>query len=173
MTSELERQVREAAAGTPYVVTSSDDGFDVAVELADAQWWGAFNRAGLSRQFTHRVRLLDESRFSITDVSREVEWVAGTPRIAARGAVRKGRIIEKRREKIWALGDDGRLGAVVDYRFDSAEGRDLVTSAAQSLGLEQQRGLAERIGLLVGLVALVGAALTAVVLLVLLALGAF
>ncbi len=165
--SELEQRVREAAAGTPYVVTTTERGFDVAVELADAQWWGLFNRAGLKREFTHQVRLGEGGSYSITDVSREVEWVAGTPRLAAGGTVRKGRIIERGRETIWAIGDDGRVGAVVDYRFDSAEGRDLVTTAAESLGLTQQRGVEERVGLVFGLVAGVGAVITVVVLLTL------
>jgi len=170
---ELEQRVREAAAGTPYVVTPTERGFDVTIELADAQWWALFNRAGLTREFTHQVRLGDDGSYSITDVSREVEWVAGAPRVAAGAAVRKGRIIERGRETIWAIGDDGRVGAVVDYRFDSGEGRDLVTTAAASLGLTPQRGLEERVGLAFGLVAGVGAVITVVVLLVLALLGRF
>jgi hypothetical protein len=170
---ELEARVREAAAGTPYVVTPGEVGFTVGVDLADAQWWGAFNRAGMRRSMSHEVRLRGSGTYAITDVWRELDWVAGEPRIAASGAVKRGRLLHRGAEKVWALDDSGRVRAVVDYRFDGAEGRDLVVTAADALGLEQVRGTAERVGLAFAWVGGVGAIVTVVVLLVAALLGAF
>jgi hypothetical protein len=45
---------------------------------------------------------------------------------------------------------------VVDYRFNSEEGRDLVTTVADHLGLRQERGTSEKIGLWVALLTVAG-----------------
>lgn len=172
-TADLEGRVRAAVGGTPYAVTAADGGFDVTLDLADAQWWGILNRAGLKRSIRHEVRLRDEQTFTVTDVERRVDWVAGVPRAAASASVSRGRTWGAGAEKVWALGDDGRISAVVDYRFDASEGRELVETAARSLGLTQRRGTEERIAIGFALVGGVGALLTVVVLLVLLALGKF
>jgi hypothetical protein len=41
--------VRRAAEGTPYVVTETENGFDVTLDIVAAQWFGLFNKAGLKR----------------------------------------------------------------------------------------------------------------------------
>jgi hypothetical protein len=172
-TADLEARVRAAAEGTPYAVTSADGGFDVTLDLADAQWWGLFNRAGLQRSLRHEVRLRDDRTFTVTDVEQRVDWVAGVPTASASASTQRGRIWGGGAEKVWALDDDGHISAVVDYRFDASEGRQLVETAAQSLGLTQRRGTEERVGIGFAIVGGVGALVTVVVLLVLLALGRF
>lgn len=173
MSADLAAQVREAASGTPYTVTSVEGGFDVALDLADAQWWGLFNRAGMRRAMSHEVRLRDDGTYAITDVERRLDWVAGEPRVAATMSVQRGRIISFGGEQVWAIGDSGRIEAVVDYRFDTAEGRRLIEVVADRMGLVQVRGTPERLGLIFGVVAGIGALLTAIILLVLALLGKF
>lgn len=171
---EFADRVRVAAQGTPYAVTETGRGFDVHLALVDAQWWGLLNRAGLRRTFTYEVRVDETERsFSVTDVARDVEWVAGAPRIAASRSFARGRIISRRYETIWALDDSGRPAKVVDHRFDSAEGRDLVVAVGRQLALTQHRGAAERGALVMAVIGGVGAVVTAVVLLVLAVLGYF
>jgi hypothetical protein len=172
-TADLEGRVRAAAEGTPYVVTGVDGGFDVTLDLADARWWELFGRAGLKRSLTHEVRLRDADTFTVTDVERRVDWVAGVPTASASASTTRGRTWGGGFEKVWALDDDGRVSPVVDYRFDAAEGRHLVEAAAESLGLTQHRGTEERLGIAFAVVGGVGAVLTAVVLLVLALLGRF
>ncbi len=169
----LEARVREAAAGTPYVVTREEHGFTVSTDLADAQWWGAFNRAGMRRSISHQVRLRGSDTYSITDVWREIDWVVGEPRVAASAGVRRGRLHHRGLEKVWALDDTGRISAVADYRFDSAEGRDLVVAAADSLDLVQVRGTEERVARAFAWVGGIGALVTLLVLVVAALLGAF
>lgn len=143
--------VQEAAAGTPYVVTPTESGFDVALDIVDAEWFGVFDKAGLSRAHTHHVAVSEDGSYTITGDSREVEWVAGVPRASASASRQVGRVKELGVQKVWAFDENGSFGTVVDYRFDSEEGRDMVTMIGERLGLTQERGTAEKIGLYVGL----------------------
>jgi hypothetical protein len=143
--------VQEAAAGTPYVVTPTDSGFDVALDIVNAQWYGVFNKAGLSKAYIHHVAVSDDGTYTITDDSREVEWVAGVPRASASASRQVGRVKEFGVQKVWAFDENGNFGTVVDYRFNSEEGRDMVTMIGERLGLKQERGTSAKIGLYVGL----------------------
>ena len=163
---EFERRVRAACESTPYVVTRTDDGFDVRLDLADAQWYGLFNKAGLKKTSIHHVKVTDDD-YSITDDSQEVRWTAGHPEITGSASRQLGRNIEVGFEKTWAIREDGTVGKVVDYSFNSEEGRGLVTLVAKELGLKQRRGTAEKIGLYAALSVPVGFALAGLVLLVL------
>jgi hypothetical protein len=170
---EFFEAVRDAAEGTPYLVTATERGFDVALDIVDAEWFGVFNKAGLTRLFIHHVRIEDDDAFSITDESRSLEWVAGTPRIAASAARSYGRAIEFGTHKVWAFDEHGDFGVQADYRFDSREGHDLIRGVAGQLGLEERRGTAERIGLVFGIIGGVGALVTVVVVVVMALLGKF
>jgi hypothetical protein len=168
---EFLEAVRTAAEGTPYAVTPTDAGFDVGLDLVDAQWYGLFNKQGLTRTFVHHVAVSEDGTYSITDDSRSLEWVAGVPRMSLGASRTVGRVKEFGFEKVWALDEHGRPGKVVDYRFGSEEGRSLVTAVGDRLGLRQKRGRAEAVGLWFGVAALVGMVLGGVIALVLLLLG--
>lgn len=146
ITEEFFHRVQEAAQGTPYRVTRTGHGFDLGLDLADATWYGLFNKAGLRRTVVHHVKVVGD-RFTITDDSTEVRWEAGSPRTAGSATRELGRRIELGHETIWAVREDGSVGRVVDYRFSTQEGRDLVELVGKELGLSQGRGAAERIGL--------------------------
>lgn len=165
-------RVRQAAEGTPYDVTETEEGFDVKLDIVDAQWSGLFNKAGLKKVYTHHVKLADDGVFSVTDEWRSVEWVAGTPRVAASVEVNKGRVIEFSRQKVWAFDEHGNFGVQADYRFNSEEGRQLITSVAQQLELKQRRGTEERIGIFVAALAIGGLVIGGLVVAVLALLGA-
>jgi len=170
---EFFEKVRDAAEGTPYLVTATEDGFDVALDIVDAEWFGLFNKAGLNRMFIHHVKMEADDAFSITDESRSLEWVAGTPRIAASAARSYGRVIEFGSQKVWAFDEHGNFGVQADYRFDSREGHDLIRGVAGQLGLDERRGTAEKIGLVFGIVGGVGALVTVVVIVVMALMGKF
>lgn len=167
----LMQGVQQAAEGTPYVVTPTAEGFDVSLDVVDARWFGLFNKAGLRKVFVHHVSLPTPGTYTVTDDARSVEWVAGTPRVAATAERQHGRVVELGGQKVWAFDEHGRFGVQADYRFSSEEGRDLVAGVARQLGLEQRRGGAERVGLWFGVVAGIGAVLVVVVNVVLLLTG--
>lgn len=170
---EFHRRVQAATEGTPYVVTETDNGFDVTLDIVDAQWFGVFDKAGLQMVYIHHVAVPQDGVYTITDDSREVEWVAGVPTAKASASRVMGRVIEFKAEKVWALDAQGNFGVQADYRFNSEEGRDLITGVAEQLHLTSRRGVSEKIGLYVGIFAAVGAVITLIILGVLALTGYF
>lgn len=166
----LEARVREALAGKPYTVTTVPGGFDVVLDLADAQWWGLFNRAGLRKSVSHEVRVTGD-RYVVTDVEREVEWVAGAPRVAAEATLRRGRIRSAGFRKTYAFDDDLQPAKVVDYSYSSETSRRLVVAEAEALGLRSRRSTEETVGMVFAGVAVVGLLVGGLVVLVLWLLG--
>jgi hypothetical protein len=165
--------MQEAAAGTPYAVTPTETGFDVGLDVVDAQWYGLINKAGLTKTYVHHVKVDEDGTYSVTDDMRTLNWVAGVPRLAVSGSRTVGRVKEFSFQKTWALDEHGQVAKVVDYTFNSEEGRQLVTTVGAHLGLEQVRGTAEKIGIWFAVVALVGCLITVIVLLVAWQQGAF
>jgi hypothetical protein len=170
---EFRRRVEAAAEGTPYVVTATDRGFDVALDIVDARWFGILNKAGLSKVYTHHVAVRGDGSYTVTDDVRTVEWVSGVPRVTASAERIHGRVKEFGVQTVWAVDENGRFGQVVDFRFSSEEGRDLITGVAAQLDLRQRRGAAETTGLVFGVVCGVGSVVGLVVVLVLFLMGKF
>jgi hypothetical protein len=164
--------VQRAADGTPYAVSETELGFDVTLDIVDEKWFGLYHMQGLHRVHTYHVEMTDDRRYSITDDARTLEWLAGVPTLSASVERTRGRVWERSAEKIWAIDDQGTVfSRVVDYSFDSEEGRGLITAVAESLGWRQQRGTDETIGLVFAVIGGVGALVTVVLLGVLALLG--
>jgi hypothetical protein len=161
---DVVRDIRASVEGTPYVVTATDRGFDLTLDIVDAKWFGLYFKEGLHRVYTHHVEVPGDGTYTVTDDSRTVEWQAGVPTISGSVHRARGRVLEVSSEKVWALGEDLRPGAVVDYRFSSEEGRHLIRAVADSLGLKERRGRDEKIGLYVAILGGAGALVTLVVL---------
>ncbi|ART70525.1 hypothetical protein BTO20_20045 [Mycobacterium dioxanotrophicus] len=136
--STFSSSVAAAAEGTPYKVTPTKRGFDVELDIVNAHWWELFDRAGLQSSFRWRVRE-HASYYTITDRQVRMKWSAGVPRFAFSWEMQGGRIFAFTREKIWALSDRGRIEPVVDYRFNSREGRDLIRMVARRQGLKERQ----------------------------------
>jgi hypothetical protein len=164
---ELYRRVQTAAEGTPYTVRETDTGFDVTLDIVDAQWFGLLNRAGLSKVYTHHVSVPETGVYSVTDESQTVEWVAGAPRTTGSSERVIGRVKEFGFEKVWAFDEHGDFGVQAEYRFNSEEGRQLLVGVADQLGMQQRRGAAEKTGLVFAVIGGVGALVAVVVVLAL------
>jgi hypothetical protein len=135
--SAFKDAVEAAAHDTPYTVVDTKNGFDVRLDIANATWWGLYNRAGLRKTFRWRVTER-KNHFTITDRQLELRWQAGAPALGATIDGQSGRILTLSREKIWALSDRGRIEPVVDYKFNSREGRDLIRLVARQQGLTER-----------------------------------
>lgn len=136
--SSFRDAVAAAAEGTPYTVVDTKRGFTVQLDVANAQWWGLFNRSGLSTNFRWKVRE-HSSYFTITDRQIRMKWSAGVPRLTFSWEWQSGRIFAFTREKIWALSDRGQIEPVIDYQFNSREGRDLIRMVARQQGLKERQ----------------------------------
>jgi len=168
---ELRAAVAARAAGTPYTVVPTAEGFDLRIDLADARWYGLLGTAGRKKFVQHRVQL-DEAarRFALVDDHYDLRWEAGVdpsgpgvPRLvaAAEASRTTGRVREFSFERTVGV-DAGtrRPDVVVDYVFRSAEGQAMVREPAQQLGWRERRGAAERVGIVAAVVGGAGALLT-------------
>jgi hypothetical protein len=143
-TQELIAAVREAAEGSPYVVTDKPYGFDLTIDIVDAQWWTLLRKSGVKRVFTYEVRTKDSAKkMSITDVSNTVRWsggggVSSVPSLHAEKSFQRGRVYQYSAQK--EVGVDartGQFGTPVSYSFRSGEGRDLIRAAAERHGWKE------------------------------------
>lgn len=157
--AEFVAAVREATKDTPYAVKETPKGFDLTIDVADARWLGLLRAHGLKKVFTHEVRLDEAAQtMKIVDVSNTLSWGAGgsTPRLHVEKSVQRGRVYEKSLRK--ELGVDlrsGEIGKVVDYSFDSGEGRDVIREVARSQGWSEKMGGEQKGAIIVGIGALV------------------
>ena len=174
---ELIAAVRARTEGTPYKLEETADGFDVGIDLADATYYTLMYQKKLEKTFTYRVKLDEASQtMSITDDSYELTWKRGAdvsggtpvPTMGARLSRSMGRLESKSFEKTYAVNQDGDFGKVVDYSFDSGEGRKLIREPAQEQGWKEQAGTQQKIGIAFAVGALVLVLVVVVLLLVLL-----
>ena len=141
---ELISKVRTATSGTPYAVRETTNGFDLTIDVADAQWLAVFKAHGLKKVFTHKVRLDESSQsMTVTDVGNTFSWSGGgsSPRLVVTASTQRGRVYEKSFRK--ELGVDlrsGEIGKVVDYSFDASQGRDLIRDVAKAEGWQEKMG---------------------------------
>lgn len=162
--------VQEAVEDTPDVVDVVDDGFDLRLDLADRRWQTVLGKAGIERTVIHGVRPRGDA-ITITDVVRQVDWIAGAPGLSASKSVQRGRVIAFGAEKAWGLDEHGLPVKVADFSFAPQEGHELIKLAAEGLGLRVARSVSMTIGLAFFLLATVGTAVLGVVVLVLWLLG--
>lgn len=137
--------------GTPYAVTAREDGFDVGLNIVDARWFGLYKAQGLKRAFVHRVKV-DGAHYTITDRTYAVSWSAGAPRLSLHAEAFVGRKYQFSFQKTWALNGEGEPAKVVDYRFNSEEGRGLIKAAARDLGLKEHMPWSVKAPLIFGIV---------------------
>lgn len=174
---ELVAAVEARLVGTPYRLVETEHGFDVGVDLADATYYTLMYQQHLEKTFTYRVRLDEDTKvLAITDDSYELEWRRGAdvsggvpvPTMGARVSRQLGRLESKSFQRTYAIGEDGEFGEVVDFTFDSGEGRRLIREPARELGWTEKAGTAQRVGVAFALVGGIGALVTLVVLLLVL-----
>ena len=151
-------RVASHAEGTPYVVSPTPEGFDVALDIVDARWYQLYAKAGLERTFVHHVTMAGGRDFTITDDSHTLEWEAGHPRLGARVERFVGRRYDLGFRKTIAVTEDARIDTVVDYAFSSEEGRKLVKGAAKELGLREHLPASAKAGLWIAVAVLVAMA---------------
>ncbi len=171
---DLRTAVAARAAGTPYVLVDTPEGFDLRIDLADAQWYGALGAAGRKKVVQHRVAV-DESRcrYTLVDDLYDVRWSAGAgptgasaPRLeaSARASRFRGRVHEVSFEK--TLGGSSPVAAVMrptsvlDVVFSSAEGQRMVREPAKALGWKQRAGWEVRVATVAAVVGGTGAIAT-------------
>jgi hypothetical protein len=161
--AEFLAAVRRAVADTPYAVKETPRGFDLTIDVADARWLAILKAHGLKKVFTYKVTLDEpKQQLVVVDVSNTLSWGAGgaSPRLTTEKSVQSGRVYEKSMRKEWGVDlKDGHVGKVVDYSFDSSEGRDLIRGVATEQGWSERMGGQQKGAIIVGVGTLVLTAL--------------
>ncbi len=152
--------VRSRAEELGYQVEETPEGFVVERNLADVRYWGLLHKAGVRTLTGHEVRVdADAGRVSITDVQRHLEWRAGNdgagelrPFWSLHAETTRGRVAAVGTTKSWGMREDGTLGTIEDYSFDTNAGRGAIREALEESGWREQMPLEQRIGLWVAVV---------------------
>lgn len=169
--------VKDNAEDSPYRVEETEDGFRVQLDIADNRWWGPLSKSGLKRTASYDVRVDEAAKtIAITDTLYELNWRVGTsveevaslqPTLAEATAESKsGRLYHRETRKTWAFDESGRFAKVVDYSFNTSEGRDMIRGPAKALGWKERMPLKAKIGILVGILGGAIAIITAIALVV-------
>lgn len=138
-------RVEKACHGTPYVVTETARGFDLEVDVSNDEWRELLQAARLSEVFTQHVSVPSRRSYSIVEEVRSIVWLGDTPRTAVTSRRRVDRHDEPTSRHVWA----GGYGPPTDLsmlRYTSHEGRDLITSVAEQLQLQQRAAKIEGLG---------------------------
>ncbi len=159
-TRTLIEAVRRRAVEIGYQVKETPEGFVVERNLADVRYWGLLHKAGVRTLTGHEVKVDDAAgRVSITDVQRHLEWRAGNdgagelrPSWSLHTETTRGRIAAVGTRKSWGMREDGTLGTIEDYSFDTNAGRGTIREALDELGWSERMPLEQRIGLWVAVV---------------------
>jgi hypothetical protein len=165
VTSALQAAVASACEGSPYVVTTTDSGFDVALDLVNARWHGLFRQHRLRESYVHHVTVDEPNRtYLIVDDCvrvRRTDLGHGTYSFAVAGSARRqrGTVITWQYRSSFGLTEDpskplsiGGFGEITNYTFSSEESRRLITGPAAELGYDKKMDPVTRTGLVIGLI---------------------
>lgn len=166
---ELIARVRQDTEGSPYTVTETPDGFNLGINIVDAQWYTLIRKSGLKRVFTYEVRLDDAAQsMTIIDVANTVKWSGGTESggglsLHAEKKMQRGRVYQFSFGKEYGVdAKTGKVGKVADYSFNSNEGRNLIRDAAKELDWSEEASGVQKGAIAMGILG-GGGALVAVV----------
>lgn len=111
-------------------------------KYADARWWEALSRAGLTRLYELHVRL-DEKRRTATliDVTRSVRWRAGPTQVHIGGRSGRGVLAGYEFGKQWGIQENWQTGVISDYRFVPAEIKTPVMNTILRSGWDVRFGI--------------------------------
>lgn len=111
-------------------------------KYADARWWEALSKAGLTRLYELHVKL-DEERHVATliDVTRAVRWRAGPVQVHVGGRYGRGVLGGYEIGEQWGIAENWERGVAFDYRFVPAEIKTPVMNTLLRSGWDVRFGI--------------------------------
>jgi hypothetical protein len=159
---ELTQIVSEAAKDSPYIVKSTDKGFEVSLNIVDAKWVLPLGTGQVKKYFRIDAKL-DETTHAATlnDTLYELEWTAGVdgslvPHIGAQLNMQQGEIHEMQFGAVIGkpTGSTGGQG-VVTYSFTSDKAKKWLNEILAANDWKKKMGMQAKIGLTVGAIMVV------------------
>ena len=144
---ELIEQLQTATKNTPYVITPTDQGFKLTVNIVDAKWYTVLYKNGLKETFTIDA-ILDEVKHTAktTDTLYELEWQAGAdagtaaPRLGAKKNIQKGEVWNMQAGKEFGVSTDGKVGETASWKFSSVEAKKWLDNQLKTNGWRRVLG---------------------------------
>jgi hypothetical protein len=170
---ELITELINRTNGTPYIITETDDGFRLTLNLVDAKYYTLMYKNGLKKTFTIDAKV-DEPKRSVTttDTLYELDWQAGadvntfTPRIGAKLDVQKGEVFQFEMRKQYGVSEQGKVGKVVDLKYSTVEIKKWLDTQLADMKWKREMGGIAKGALVVAAIAGVGAVAAVVLALV-------
>lgn len=156
--TELTDALIEHSHDTPYIVTATDDGFDMTLNIVDAKWYTLLYKNGLKRTFKIHARLDDKNKVArTTDTLYSLDWQGGAdagtlmPRLGGQVSVQKGEVWNYSSSKQYGITEDGKVGKTVDYTFSTSEAKSWLDSELKAAGWKRGLGAEAKGALIVGI----------------------
>lgn len=143
--------LQQACVGTPYRVTPTQTGCFVSLDIVNSQWWQLWGRSGLEKAFSISVDFDPSGQARTTDYLQSVSWDGGAPSLSAEYTTASGQVYSKQWGSRAGIRDDGTLGEIYRYSFDSSAIRNLVKNVLTQQGWRIDRGTSSKVGLWVAI----------------------
>lgn len=145
--TQLIQDLTQTSQNTPYVITPTDTGFTMSINIADAKWYTLLYKNGLKKVFTIDAKL-DESKHSAqtTDTLYELDWQGGAdagtvaPRLGGQIKVQKGEVWSYQAGKQYGVSEDGKVGETASYSFSSSEAKKWLDTQLKEAGWHRTLG---------------------------------
>lgn len=155
--------LQQRAQNTPYLITATDTGFRLELNIADASYYTLMYKVGVKRAFRIEAKVNNGNKtVQTTDILTKIDWQAGdtpgqfTPRVSWRGSITRGEIYEFGTRKDLGVSNEGAPGVTVNYTYSTTEAKQWLSTQLKELGWKRTMGLEAKIGLVMGLVAIAG-----------------
>jgi hypothetical protein len=159
---ELVQNLQTAAQDTPYVITASEKGFQMTINIVDAKWYTLLYKNGLKKTFTIDATLNEvKQTATTTDTLYALDWQAGAdagsfvPRIGGKLNVQKGEVWSYQAGKQYGISEKGQVGETASWKFSSIEAKEWLDSQLKANGWHRSLGGTAKGALVFAIVVLV------------------
>lgn len=173
---QLIAELKKRSDGTPYQIESDgSSNFTVKLDVVDTSYYFLMYKNGVKRAFSIQAKIDSKNRtVQTTDSLYALDWQVGSdptdvkPRINWDVAVQQGEIYAFERRADIGVTKSGQLGLAVNYGYNTRAAKKWLDQQLKELGWRRVWGTQAKIGLVVGVIAIIGALATVITLLAIL-----
>ena len=144
---ELIRNLQTAAQDSPYVITPTQNGFEMTINIVDAKWYTLLYKNGIKKTFTIDAKLKEEKHAAATtDTLYALDWQAGAesgslvPHIGGKLNVQKGEVWSFQAGKQYGVSENGQVGETASWKFSSVEAKEWLDGQLRANGWHRSLG---------------------------------
>ena len=159
---ELIQNLQAAAQATPYVITPTQNGFEMTINIVDAKWYTLLYKNGIKKTFTIDAKLKeDKHTAATTDTLYALDWQAGAdtgsfvPRLGGKLNAQKGEVWSFQAGKQYGASEQGQVGETASWRFSSMEAKEWLDGQLKMNGWHRTLGGTAKGALIFAIVVLV------------------